>query len=165
MKNIHFILTGGTINKVYNPSTEKPEITDQPVIAHYLEHAVKPDAQLSFYTVCLKDSLEITPQDRDDILRAVQNSSAKNIIITHGTSTMTDTLEFLHGKTGDKTVVLMGAMVPLKEFTMSDGGFNLGYAMAQVQSLEAGVYICMNASTFEAGKVQKDVRAARFVSR
>jgi L-asparaginase len=162
MKNIHFILTGGTINKIYNPSTEKPEITDQPVIAHYLEHAVKPHVQLSFETICLKDSLDITPQDRADILRAVQKTNVKNIIITHGTSTMTDTLEFLDGQTEDKTIVLMGAMVPLKEFTMSDGGFNLGYAMAQVQSLHTGVYICMNAATFKAGEVRKDAAAAKF---
>ena len=53
-------------------------------------------------------------------------------------------------------------MIPLKQFALSDGGFNLGYAIGQAQSLPAGVYICMHAKTFAAGKVRKNFEIARF---
>lgn len=56
-------------------------------------------------------------------------------------------------------------MIPLKEFVMSDAGFNLGYAIAQVQNLDAGVYICMNGETFPAGTVIKNRAEARFEKR
>jgi L-asparaginase len=162
MSGVHFILTGGTINKAYNPSTEKPEISDAPIIADYIHTAVKPHFQTSFETVCLKDSLDMNDQDRADILRAVQNAAAQKIIIVHGTSTMTITQDYLAGKTEGKTIILMGAMIPLKEFAMSDGGFNLGYALAEAAHLPAGVYICMNAKTFTAGNVLKNHEASRF---
>lgn len=162
MSGVHFILTGGTINKVYNPATEKPEISDTPIIAEYIHTAIKPHVKTSFETVCLKDSLDLTDQDRAAILHAVQNAAAQKIIIVHGTSTMTTTQDYLDKKIGDKTVVIMGAMIPLKEFAMSDGGFNLGYALAEAMHLSAGVYICMNAKTFTVGTVLKNLEAARF---
>jgi L-asparaginase len=71
----------------------------------------------------------------------------------------------MDGQVGDKTVILTGAMYPLKEFAMSDAGFNLGFALAQAQTLPKGVYICMNAQTFIAGEVTKDTKVARFVGK
>lgn len=163
METIHFILTGGTINKVYNPVTEKPEISDMPIVPDYFKNIIQPHASLSFETVCLKDSLDLTDSDRAAILKAVQNSSAERIVIIHGTSTMSVTGEYLHkNMSGDKTVVLTGAMIPLREFAMSDGGFNLGYALAEVQHLPPGVYICMNGKTFKAGAVRKNKDIGRF---
>jgi L-asparaginase len=164
MSGVHCILTGGTINKAYNSSTEKPEISTAPIIADYIHTAIKPYVQLSFETVCLKDSLDLTDQDRAAILHAAQNAPTDKIIVVHGTSTMTTTQDYLAGKTAGKTIVLTGAMIPLKEFAMSDGGFNLGYALAEVQHLPAGVYICMHGKTFTAGKVRKNLDAVRFES-
>ncbi|MEK7801383.1 MAG: asparaginase domain-containing protein, partial [Pseudomonadota bacterium] len=62
----------------------------------------------------------------------------------------------------NKKIVLTGSMIPLKEFAMSDAGFNLGYAIAEVSHLTAGVYICMNARTFKAGTVVKNFELGRF---
>ncbi len=53
-------------------------------------------------------------------------------------------------------------MVPLKGFDGSDAGFNLGYAVAKVQSSQAGVYLCMNGKIFDPDKVDKNRLAARF---
>jgi L-asparaginase len=70
---------------------------------------------------------------------------------------MTDTAVAL-GRSGldglDKTIVLTGAMVPYK-FGSSDGLFNLGAALAFVQSLPSGVYVAMNGLVFPWDNVQK----------
>lgn len=163
MGSIHFILTGGTINKAYNPVTEKPEMSDTPIVPDYLKKIIQPHCDLSFETICLKDSLDLTDSDRAAILKAAQNSSADHIVIIHGTSTMSVTGEYLHkNMNGEKTVVLTGAMIPLREFAMSDGGFNLGFALAEVQHLPPGVYICMNGKSFKTGAVRKNKEIGRF---
>ena len=64
-----------------------------------------------------------------------------------------DRLEQLRRR--DKTVVLTGAMVPYK-FGSSDGLFNLGSALAFVQTLPHGVYIAMNGRCFPWHSVRKN---------
>ena len=61
------------------------------------------------------------------------------IVITHGTDSMEETAAVLgQGVDGkDKTIVLTGAMVPYT-FGSSDGMFNLGTALAFVQTLATG---------------------------
>jgi L-asparaginase len=165
-RDLHIIATGGTISKTYDPSTEKPELNPEPFIRDYIVGVIKPHCDISMERVFLKDSADITDADRAVILAAVTASDAPCIMITHGTSTMDVTAEYLqaHLAGSDKTIVLTGAMIPLKEFAMSDAGFNLGFALSQVQALDAGVYICMNATNFAAGSVRKDVKTARFVA-
>ncbi|MFX5233289.1 asparaginase domain-containing protein, partial [Acinetobacter baumannii] len=81
----------------------------------------------------LKDSLEMTEQDRELIVASCNASEEERIVITHGTDTMTDTAKFLAKEINNKTVVLTGAMIPIK-FGSSDGLFNLGSALAFAQS-------------------------------
>jgi len=54
-----------------------------------------------------------------------------------------------------KTIVLTGAMVPYK-FGSSDGLFNMGTALAFVQSLPHGVYVAMNGKCFTWDNVRKN---------
>ncbi len=125
---------------------------------------IKTCSKTSFETLCMLDSSDITDEHRHQMVQGIKATSAENVIITHGTNTMTQTAEYLKEALVDegKTIVLTGSMIPLKEFVMSDAGFNLGYALAQAQSLLAGVYICMHGETFEAGKVTKNFTEARF---
>lgn len=166
-KEVHILLTGGTISKTYDPATEKPEMDAAPTIRDYICDVIKPHRQITSQNICLKDSVDITDEDRADMATAIKSAEQSCILVVHGTSTMEITASYLAEalKTSDKAVVLTGAMIPLKEFAMSDGGFNLGYALAQVQKLDPGVYICMNAHTFPAGSVTKDVQAARFIEK
>jgi len=165
MSHIHIILTGGTIAKTYNPATESTELEFEGIVEEYFLSRVKPHADITFETLFLKDSLELTDEDRLQILKATQNAPSDKVMIVHGTSTMTQTQDVLDGQIGGKTVILTGAMYPLKEFAMSDAGFNLGYAMAQVRSLPGGVYICMQGETFKTGAVTKNVEEARFTAK
>lgn len=164
MSGIHFILTGGTIDSSYNPSHETAEPNDVSVIPGYIESVVKPSMVVSFDTICMKDSSDITDDIRAEIANAIRSVTAKHIVITHGTNTMSETADYLKSNLGDtdKTIVLVGSMIPLREFAQSDAGFNLGYAVAQVQTLDPGVYICMNAKSFPAGTVVKNFDQARF---
>lgn len=165
-RKIHFVLTGGTIDSFYNPATESSVPNKTSVIPHYIRDVIQPHFVPSFISVSKKDSRYMTDTTRSKIVSAVRKTKAKQVIIVHGTTTMAKTAKFVDkhkDKFADKIVLLTGAMVPLKEFTESDGGFNLGYAIAQLEHLKPGVYICMNARTFKAGKVTKNEKTARFV--
>jgi L-asparaginase len=67
--------------------------------------------------------------------------------MSHGTDTMTTTAKFLASKISDKTIVLTGAMIPIR-FGSSDGLLNLGSALAFVQALPIGIYIVMDGRYF-----------------
>lgn len=164
MNGIHFILTGGTIEKSYDPQTEKPEFRTQSVIPEYLKNIIKAYPDTTYDTLCQIDSLQMTDDIRAQILRSIQSTTQDKIIIIHGTSTMQDTARYLqnHLKENRKRIILTGAMIPMKEFAMSDGGFNLGFAMAKIEDVAAGIYVCMNARCFAAGKVVKNIEAGRF---
>lgn len=164
MSDIHIILTGGTIEKTYDPLTEKPEFQQSSILPDYLQNIIKSYPDLIFEVISQIDSMEMNEIIRSDIAQAVDCSLARSVIIVHGTSTMEGTAQYLaqNLKNMDKTIVLTGAMIPLKEFAMSDGGFNLGYAMAQAQNAAAGIYVSMNARLFDALDVTKDTRIGRF---
>ena len=68
-----------------------------------------------------------------------------------------------HGISG-KTIVLTGAMIPYT-FGSSDGMFNLGTALAFVQTLEPGVYIAMNGKYFTWNRVRKNRQLGAFEER
>ncbi|MCC6597860.1 MAG: asparaginase [Alphaproteobacteria bacterium] len=161
----HIILTGGTINKIYDPVTEKPEIGPASIIPDYIERSIRPHTKPGFETLMLKDSLFFTKEDRATVLKAVNAAPSTKIIILHGTGTMQITAEYLHknlGPQNPKTIILTGSIIPLKEFADSDGGFNLGFALGKIDTLAPGVYIGMNAHIFPAGTVRKNTKTAQF---
>jgi L-asparaginase len=107
-----------------------------------------------------KDSLEMTPADRQSIRAAVQACEAGQILITHGTDTIVDTAHALAGIAG-KTIVLTGALQPGR-FSDSDAAFNLGLAFGAVQLCPPGVYVVANGTVFPAARVRKNQAENRF---
>ena len=93
------------------------------------------------------DSLNMTEVQQNIIIKKCRKETTDRIIITHGTDTMVDTANKLAKKINNKTIVLTGAMIPFK-FGSSDGLFNMGSALAYVQSLDKGIYIAMNGQIF-----------------
>ena len=67
----------------------------------------------------------------------------------------------LADKIKNKTVVLTGAMIPYK-FGSSDGLFNMGSALAFVQTLPHGIYIAMNGRYFHWNNVYKNKSTGMF---
>ncbi len=136
MNAIHIIVTGGTFDKEYNFISGELYFRE----THLQELLEKGRSQLPvrISQLMLKDSLEMTQQDRELIVASCNASEEERIVITHGTDTMTDTAKFLAKEINNKTVVLTGAMIPIK-FGSSDGLFNLGNALAFAQSLPHGI--------------------------
>ncbi|MBE3136966.1 MAG: asparaginase, partial [Thermoplasmata archaeon] len=95
------------------------------------------------------------------IVENCKNAEEDKIVITHGTDTMVETAKQLGEAIKDKTIVLTGAMVPYR-FGSSDGLFNLGSALAFVQTLPPGVYISMNGRYFTCDNVIKNKRLGEF---
>jgi len=150
---IKLILTGGTIDKHYNELNGELGFQDTH-IEQMLKQA-RNQAAVNIQQVMLKDSLEMTDQDRQIILEACLNSQEQQIIITHGTDTMVETAQVLASQCKDKTIVLLGAMIPY-ELKNSDALFNLGGAFIAVQTLQNGIYITMNGMVFDWDKVRKN---------
>ena len=75
--------------------------------------------------------------------------------------TMAETAKILASKITGKTIVLTGAMIPYK-FGSSDGLFNMGSALAFVQSLPNGVYVAMNGRYFIWDNVRKNRQTGAF---
>ena len=75
---------------------------------------------------------------------------------------MVRTGEFLAKANIDKTIVMTGAMIPYAFGTSSDGFFNLGSALAFVQTLPKGVYIVMNGRYFLWNNVRKNKKTGFF---
>ena len=160
---IHFIITGGTIDSYYSPSKDILVIGEKTGIEDYIK-TLKLHNKTEFQVLVLKDSRELRYTDRKEMLEAIRKSKHELIVITHGTYTMPDTGQYLKDqlKNNKKIIVLTGSMIPLKGFENSDASFNLGYAIASVQKLPPGVYICMNGMSFEPEKVDKNRISARF---
>jgi L-asparaginase len=162
---LHVILTGGTIDSFYNIILDKIAPKKKSCIPEYVK-GLKLYNEVKFTTIFMKDSRELTNSDLQRILRAVQSSKVKRIIITHGTYTMSDTARMLDAqlKSKDKTIILTGSMMPLDGFNFSDAPFNLGFVVAMVQELKPGVYISMNGNIFTPQEVAKTISEGRFSS-
>ncbi len=157
--SIRIFVTGGTFDKEYNELTGQLFFKD----THLSEMLVLGRSRLDVdvRTLMMVDSLDMTEMDRELIVEHCMKCETDKIIITHGTDTMQVTAEVLAEKVKDKTIVITGAMIPYK-FGSSDGLFNLGSAMAFVQTLSPGVYVAMNGKIFKAGNVRKNKQTGEF---
>ena len=161
MKSIKIFTTGGTIDKVYFDAKSTYEVGG-PNIERVLAE-LPLNVEYSVSSILRKDSLEITPADRDVVVAACRDAEEKHIIVTHGTDTMVETAKALQEVIKDKTIVLTGALEPAL-FKTSDAMFNIGCAIAAVQALPSGSYITMNGRIFKSGNVVKDVERSRFIT-
>ena len=159
---IKVLITGGTIDKQYNELNGELIFTQSSVEDMLAQGGAKLD--ISVETVMLKDSLDMDDNDRQKILTSCLACEESQIVITHGTDTMVETSQVLAAGIKDKTIVLLGAMVPY-QFKNSDALFNLGCAMAAVQTLVNGVYITMNGKIFNYDEVIKNRELGEFQHR
>jgi len=154
------LTTGGTIDKVYFDGKGGYQV-GAPMVEQILRHG-RVNASVSVVELLRKDSLDMDDADRATIRDAVMDSEITRIIVTHGTDTMVETAQVLRDVPG-KTVVLTGALQPGR-FADSDAPFNLGMAMAAVQTLSPGVYLVANGTVFNADRVRKNTALNQFES-
>ena len=156
---IRIFVTGGTFDKEYNELTGELFFKDTHVEEMLRLGRSKLDLEIT--TLMMIDSLDMNDELRDKIYKACIETAENKILITHGTDTMTTTAASLFDKVNHKTIVLTGAMIPYK-FGSSDGLFNLGSALAYVESLPHGVYIAMNGKIFKGNNVRKNKETGSF---
>jgi len=156
---ICIFITGGTFDKEYNEIDGK--LYFKKTHMREMLDLGRSQVKVNIQPIMLKDSLEMTDEDRQEILHNCRRAKANKIIITHGTDTMTKTGKFIAEAALDKTILLTGAMIPYK-FGSSDGLFNLGSALAFVQTLPAGVFIAMNGRWFNYNNVEKNKKTGIF---
>lgn len=161
VKKMKILITGGTLDKQYNPLNGE-FIFNQSSVAEMLTQS-RSTVETELDTLMLKDSLEMNDEDRERISQACNECEQLQIIITHGTDTMVESAQAIAAQLSpSKTVVLLGAMVPY-QFKGSDALYNLGCAMSAVQVLPAGVYITMNGQVFDYREVKKNRAIGQFV--
>jgi len=142
MKKLLIINTGGTFNKVYNSISGKLEIDKS-------GSALKTIAEnwlINFKIVNIigKDSLDMTENDIEEIVKILRSFKYKRVIIVHGTDTMDRTAEYLDYKRLDKKIILTGAMKPFS-INPIEATANLSSAYGYLLRLkENGVFIAMN---------------------
>ena len=156
---VQIFITGGTFDKEYDELSGKLFFKETHM--NEMLRLGRNTGELQVDTLMMIDSLEMDAQHRNEVLSACSNCKANRILITHGTDTMEDTARFLGERVSDKTIVLTGAMVPYT-FGSSDGLFNLGSALASVQTLAPGVCIAMNGHYFTWDNVTKNKALGRF---
>jgi len=156
---VRIFVTGGTFDKEYNELTGELFFKE----THLPEMLLRSRSTLdvTVRTLMMIDSLHMTDEDRELIAHQCRSAQEEKIIITHGTDTMSVTARVLAEKVPGKTIVLTGAMIPYK-FGSSDGFFNLGSALAFVQTLAPGVYVAMNGRFFNWDNVRKNKLTGQF---
>ena len=155
---IRFLTTGGTIDKIYFDAMSQFEVGESQ-IAHILGEGLV-DFDYDVVPLFRKDSLELTDADRQQLRDYIVDDDQQHYVITHGTDTMAETgaaLEDIEGR----RIVLTGALSPAR-FRTTDAVFNIGMAVAAVQTVEPGVYIAMSGQIFRAGEVRKNRSENRF---
>ena len=156
---IKIIVTGGTFDKEYNELIgelffNKTHITEMLKLG-------RSRLKLKIVTLMMRDSLHMNDSDVTIILQECHDSKEDKILITHGTDKMVNTAKVLGQSIKNKTVVITGAIIPYA-FGSSDGMFNLGSALAFVQTLQHGVYISMNGRIFNYDNAQKNKENGNF---
>jgi len=156
---IKIFVTGGTFDKEYNELKGELFFKD----THLPELLVlgRCSIEVDVVTLMMIDSLYMSKANRKAIAKNCIKTNENRILITHGTDTMVDTARIIADKVKDKTIVLMGAMIPYK-FGSSDGLFNLGSALSFVQILPAGIYITMNGCYFNWDNCRKNKKTGKF---
>jgi L-asparaginase len=157
---ILFIQTGGTIDKDYakGANVYNFEIAD-PAVKRILE-SVNPSFEYEIVTIAKKDSQDLNEQDRDNILKACQNSPETHIIITHGSDTMDITAKILT-TIENKIIVITGSSRP-ERFSDSDASFNIGTAIGALYNLRPGIYIAMHGLVLPWDKIHKNPQTGQF---
>jgi L-asparaginase len=165
MTIIYLVTTGGTIEKVYSEQTGSVQNVDNK-IDRYLRLLRLPDSEVRVLPLMNKDSLEMTDDDREVILKRVRELLPENapIVITHGTDTMVATGLYLQRAIPELKIpiVLTGAMTPLG-FEGSDGLQNLTESLFAARVLDPNLYVVMHNQVFPVHRVRKDQSLARFV--
>ena len=157
--SVMIFITGGTFDKEYDEI--RGELYFKDTHMREILELGRSKLDVKIKNLMLIDSLDMQEEERNVVLEHCKSTNINQIVITHGTDTMTTTGKVLADANLEKTIVLTGAMIPYK-FGSSDGLFNLGGALACAQTLPSGVYVVMNGQYFNYDEVEKNKNTGVF---
>lgn len=156
--SIALITMGGTIDKDYFDALSEYQVVESTLLSDVANLGL--ELNFASQSICKKDSLEVTDDDRQALLDAINELTETHILVSHGTDTLADTARFLKDKT-EKTVLLFGAMRPSR-FKDTDALFNFAFALGALKQKPPGVYLAMSAEVFDPDEVVKNRDQGRF---
>jgi len=161
--NVGLIITGGTLDKDYDPITG--ELTFPGSCVPEMLAQARVTVPLTTTVLMQKDSLEMNTADRRALCDACAAHAAHRLVITHGTDTMVESAHALaqDARLKEKTIVLTGAMRPFR-LGRSDALFNVGAAIMAAQLATSGVWVAMQGALYPWHGVRKDRAAGYFVT-
>ncbi len=162
-KNILIINIGGTFNKYYDPIRGELCIDNG---AHALEDlASKWKHSFKIVNIIGKDSIEMTSEDRLELLATIHQSSYRKILIVHGTDTMDLTAAYLSDADLEKCIILTGSMVPYS-IDPVEATANFAFAYGSLLNHKTnGVFIAMHGLIDTHDKLYKERKEGRFKHR
>ncbi|MEM1113075.1 MAG: asparaginase domain-containing protein [Pseudomonadota bacterium] len=154
---------GGTINGLLAPDDPPPERSR---VATYLSaHADRLGIRCYAGWCDMKDSRAVTDEDRERLRDEIRRSTRRHILVAHGTVTLVETARKLSAsgvaERAGVSVVVVGSMIPLEE-PDSDAPANLDFAIEQLHSAPAGVWVAMNGVLWPPQAVEKDTTTGEF---
>ena len=90
---IKLLITGGTFDKEYDELHGTLKFKDTHI--HEMLRLGRSRLDVKVRTVMMVDSLEMTDEDRELIVRNCRKSPEDRIVVTHGTDTMSETAKAL----------------------------------------------------------------------
>jgi len=164
MQNNELIInTGGTFNKTYNKKSGLLDIKkNNKIIKTIIKNLYKSNKKPNIKGIIYKDSLDITNDDRIKLVNKILKSNESNIIIVHGTDTMNETALFISKRIKNKTIVLVGSMIPYS-INSIEASANLAMALGFIKNKNKNnVYICMNGLIKKHNKIKKNYKRVVF---
>jgi len=163
LEEVLILNTGGTFNKKYNQIKGLLEVNnDSTFVNNILDDIYKSNKKPLIEGLIYKDSLDITKKDRKELLKRIQTSKYKKIIIIHGTDTMNKTAKFLNKNIKNKQIIIVGSMQPYTLSKIECTG-NLMMAIGYINNkIKNNIYICMNGIVQKHNKIKKNYKKAVF---
>ena len=106
---IKIFVTGGTFDKDYDE--KKGRLYFKSTHMNEILTLGRSKVEVDIETLMMLDSLDIKVKDRKLIVEKCRATIEEQIVITHGTYTMTNTAKVLGAKHFKKTIVITGAMI------------------------------------------------------
>jgi L-asparaginase len=134
---------GGTFNKYYDQIDGQLKVSsDNKFINDILIKAKISHIQVD--GLIYKDSLDMTLEDRKQIVKYIKNANYDKIIIVHGTDTISKTAKYISKHIKNKMIILTGSMMPYSiDFTEATANLmlSIGYISNRTKN---DVFIAMH---------------------
>ena len=162
-----WISAGGTISKQYDQvsATLLPSASWHETLGTRLR---LPHSLVTFRQPVLKDSLDMTDDDRNLIVELInaESKSHDGVVVTHGTDSLHDTITYVTDRISAPPcpIVFTGAMTPLA-IHGSDAVQNLGAAFLAVRVLSPGCHVVFHDRVFSDTEFFKDHASGTFTNR